>query len=226
MVVSEVHGVRVADPAELADFYVRTAEFPAGFMTQYPPSMLVAEPTHQQLATGFPVGKRFKSAPAVRVGDANPVQLGHHHRADGRWRVYAFADAAPGQASALTDWAEWMAGSPDSPVVTHTPAGADLDSVFDVKVVYQQRHTEFDITQVPELFLPRSGPFQLIDYEKVYAVDPEQDIFDLRGIDRAGCVVVVRPDQYVAAVLPLDGTAELAGFFRQHLLVANPQPVR
>ncbi|GAA1632016.1 FAD-binding monooxygenase [Georgenia ruanii] len=215
-----------ADPAELADFYVRTAEFPAGFMTQYPPSMLVAEATHQDLATGFPIGKRFKSAPVVRVGDANPVHLGHHHRADGRWRIYAFADAAaPGQASAVADWAAWMAGAPDSPVVTHTTAGADLDSLFDVKVVYQQRHVDVDVTRAPDLFRPRTGPFQLVDYEKVYAVDPEQDIFDLRGIDRAGCVVVVRPDQYVAAVLPLDATAEIAAFFRQHLLVPAPQPV-
>jgi len=78
---------------------------------------------------------------------------------------------------------------------------------------------------VPELFLPRSGPFQLIDYEKVFATHPEEDIFDVRGVDRAGCVVVVRPDQYVAAVLPLDATAELAAFFRQHLLVTNRQPV-
>ncbi|WP_127129923.1 FAD-binding monooxygenase [Georgenia sp. SYP-B2076] len=215
-----------ADPADLADFYVKTAEFPFGFMTQYPPSMLVAEPAHQPLATGFPVGKRFKSAPVVRVADANPLHLGHQHRADGRWRVYAFADAAPGEASALADWAAWMAGSPDSPVVTHTPGGADVDSIFDVKVVYQQPHSGVDIAKVPELFLPRSGPFQLIDYEKVYAVDPEHDIFDLRGIDRgAGCVVVVRPDQYVAAVLPLGATAELAAFFRQHLLAADRQPV-
>jgi hypothetical protein len=36
---------------------------------------------------------------------------------------------------------------------------------------------------------------------------------DLRGIDRdAGCVVVVRPDQYVAHVLPLDAHEELADF--------------
>ena len=27
---------------------------------------------------GFPIGKRFKSAPVVRVADANPVHLGHH----------------------------------------------------------------------------------------------------------------------------------------------------
>ena len=58
------------------------------------------------------------------------------------------------------------------------------------------------------------GPFGLIDYEKVYATDPADDIFDARGIDRGGAVVVVRPDQYVANVLPLTATSELADFFR------------
>src|SRR5690606_18915628 len=41
-------------PEELAEFYVTTAEFPAGFMTQYEPSMIIGEATHQDLATGFP----------------------------------------------------------------------------------------------------------------------------------------------------------------------------
>jgi phenol 2-monooxygenase len=41
-----------------------------------------------------------------------------------------------------------------------------------------------------------------------------QDIFDLRGIDRdQGCIVIVRPDQYVAHILPLDAYDTLAGFF-------------
>ncbi len=208
------------DPKALGDFYVRTAEFPAGFMTQYPPSMLIGEPTHQSLATGFPIGKRFKSVPVVRVADENPVHLGHHHRADGRWRLYAFADtAAPDQVSALTEWADWLVSSPDSPVVAYTPPGSDVDSVFDVKVVYQQQYVDVDIMAVPPVFLPRSGPFELIDYEKVYAVDPEHDPFDLCGIDRAsGCVVVVRPDQYVAHILPLSATAELAAFFASNML--------
>ncbi|MET0933322.1 MAG: FAD-binding monooxygenase [Mycetocola sp.] len=203
------------DPAELETFYTSTAEFPAGFMTQYAPSMLIGEPTHEALAVGFPIGKRFKSAPAVRVADTNPVQLGHHHRADGRWRLYAFADAAaPGEPSAVADWAEWLRTSPDSPLLVHTPKGADIDSVFDVKVVYQQAHTDIDIARVPGAFLPTVGPFELIDYEKVYATNPTQDIFDLRGIDRGGAVVIVRPDQYVANVLPLSATGDLAAFFR------------
>ena len=215
------------NPSELEDFYVRTAEFPAGFMTQYTPSMIVGEAVNQDLATGFPIGKRFKSAPAERVADGNPVHLGHHHRADGRWRVYAFADApAAGEPSALADWATWMAESSDSPLRVHTPEGADLDSLFDVKVVYQQPHGAVDIGRVPAVFLPHNGPFGLIDYEKVYATDPEHDIFDLRGIDRGGAVVVVRPDQYVAHVLPLSATDELAAFFRQNLLERQGALVR
>jgi phenol 2-monooxygenase len=41
----------------------------------------------------------------------------------------------------------------------------------------------------------------------------------LRGIDPAtGAVVVVRPDQYVAAVLPLAAPDELARFFAPIML--------
>ncbi len=65
------------------------------------------------------------------------------------------------------------------------------------------------------------GPFQITDYEKVYATDPHVDIFAERGIDRRGAVVVVRPDQYVAHVLPLSARAELADFFARNLLPAN-----
>ena len=36
----------------------------------------------------------------------------------------------------------------------------------------------------------------------------------MRGIDLdEGCMVIVRPDQYVAHILPLDEHAELAAFF-------------
>ncbi|TPV50627.1 3-hydroxybenzoate 4-monooxygenase [Pseudarthrobacter phenanthrenivorans] len=200
-------------PSDLEDFYVSTAEFPAGFMTQYTPSLVTGSSAHPDLATGFPVGKRFKSAPVMRVGDTNPIHLGHHATADGRWRIYVFADAPlPGTGSAADKFAEWLANSPESPLAA-TPSDADPDAWFDVKVVYQQPHTAVDINAVPAVFKPQVGPFKLTDYEKVYATDPNADIFELRGLDRGGVVVVVRPDQYVAHVLPLTATAELAGFF-------------
>ena len=60
-----------------------------------------------------------------------------------------------------------------------------------------------------------------VDYEKAFAPDLKAgaDIFDLRGVDRErGVVVVVRPDQYVAHVLPLEARADLAAFFAAFLL--------
>ncbi|WP_243062659.1 FAD-binding monooxygenase [Humibacter sp. RRB41] len=211
------------DPTELEDFYVATAEFPAGFMTQYQPSMIVTDASHQQLAGGYPIGKRFKSAMVSRVSDGNPVQLGHHASADGRWRVYVFADeGGQGEASSVASWARWMAESAESPVVRFTPAGAELDAVFDVKVIYQQPHGELDTIASPEIFLPRTAKFGLVDYEKVYAALPDDDVFDARGIDRGGVVVVVRPDQYVSTVLPLSATDELAAFFEGAMLPSPP----
>ncbi|MBF4993239.1 FAD-binding monooxygenase [Arthrobacter gandavensis] len=201
------------NPSDLEDFYVRTAEFPAGFMTEYTPSMLIGEARHQDLAAGFTIGKRFKSAPVLRVSDTNPLQLGHQAKADGRWRIYVFADAAPaGAQSGVTELAEWLQNAPESPLAAQ-PAGGDADAWFDVKVIYQQDHTGIDINAVPSVFKPQVGPFRLTDLNKVYGANPEEDIFEARGLDRSGVVVVVRPDQYVANVLPLTATAELAEFF-------------
>ena len=204
-----------ADPEELENFYVQTAEFPAGFMTEYAPSMITGTAVHQDLATGFPLGKRFKSSLASRVCDANPIHLGHHATADGRWRIYVFADPAlPGTGSPTDALAQWLSTAPDSPLAA-MPAGHDADAWFDVKVIYQHKHEDLDINAVPEAFKPLVGPFKLTDYEKVYGTIPGNDIFDVRGIDRAGAVVVVRPDQYVANILPLADTRELGSFFAQ-----------
>jgi phenol 2-monooxygenase len=206
-------------PEELADFYVRTHEFPAGFMTEYEESRIVGSKEFQDLATGFPIGKRFKSAIVDRVADGNPIHLGHTHRADGRWRIYAFADAAAGVESQITDWANWVERSLMSPVNRFTPLGGQQDALFDIKVVYPQPFKEFDISMVPRIFVPRTGPFELLDYEKVFGTSLTSSIFEERGIDPTkGAVVVVRPDQYVATILPLDRPELLGEFFAQSML--------
>ncbi|TJY69593.1 3-hydroxybenzoate 4-monooxygenase [Arthrobacter sp. CAU 1506] len=211
------------DPSELEDFYVRTAEFPAGFMTEYTSSMLTAEAKHQDLAAGFPVGKRFKSAKVSRVCDTNPLHLGHLAEADGRWRIYVFADQAKaGESAAVANLGEWLATAQDSPLAA-TPEGADLDAWFDVKVIYQQNHEDVDINAVPAVFKPQVGPFQLTNLEKVFGTAKDEDIFDVRGLSRDGAIVVVRPDQYVANVLPLTATAELGEFFAPLLPARQPQ---
>ena len=69
---------------------------------------------------------------------------------------------------------------------------------------------------MPTLLLPRKGRHELVDYEKIFSsgVKNGVDIFDLRGVDRAqGGLVVVRPNQYIAHVLPLGAHQALADFF-------------
>lgn len=205
------------DPSEIEKFYVDTAEFAAGFMTQYAPSRIIDHPRYQQLATGYPLGKRFTSSLVVRRGDGNPIQLGHVARADGRWRVYAFADASrPARSGTpLADWALWLTSAESSPLLAFTSSEQDIDSVFDVKVIYQQRHSEIEFADVPGVFLPCVGRFGLIDHEKVFGTGPGADPFEARGINRAGAIVLVRPDQYVSAIFPLDAKDEFAAFLEQ-----------
>ena len=207
------------DPAELEAYFVKSGRYTAGVATRYPPeTVLTASSTHQDLAKGFTIGMRFHSAPVVRLADAKSMQLGHAARADAAWRIYAFADANAERLRALADF---LAESPKSPVRRFTPKGADIDSVIDFRAVFQQGHRDLKVEELPSMLLPRKGRFGIIDYEKAYCPDLKEgpDIFVLRGIDRAkGAMVIVRPDQYVSNVLPLDAHDELAGFFGRFML--------
>jgi phenol 2-monooxygenase (NADPH) len=206
------------DAAETQRYFVRHGRYTAGTAAHYRPSILTGEPTHQHLAAGLKIGMRFHSAPVIRLTDAKPVDLGHVVKADGRWRIFAFAGAKDPATpdSGIRVLCDFLAGVGESPVRKYTPAGEDIDSVIDVRAVFQQDHRELAIEAMPSLLLPRKGRYGLCDYEKMFCPDLKSgsDIFTMRGIDRdRGCMVVVRPDQYVAHVLPLDGYAALAAFF-------------
>ncbi|MDZ4368885.1 MAG: 3-hydroxybenzoate 4-monooxygenase, partial [Afipia sp.] len=111
---------------------------------------------------------------------------------------------------------DFLADAPSSPIRRHTRQGDDIDAVIDLRAILQQTHRDVTLETLPSLLLPRKGRLGLIDYEKVFCPDLRsgQDIFAARGIDRErGCLVIVRPDQYVANVLPLDDHVALAGFF-------------
>src|SRR5262249_26464560 len=128
------------DPAELQAYFVMSGRYTAGVATHYPSqTYLTASGTHQPLAKGLTIGMRFHSAPVVRLADAKPVQLGHAARADGAWRLYAFADGSGEKLRALMIF---LAESDRSPVKRYTPAGANIDSVIDVRAIFQQCHRD------------------------------------------------------------------------------------
>lgn len=211
------------DAAEVEEYFVRSGRYTAGTATQYTQSILTGAPGYQHLAQGFPIGKRFHSAPVIRLADAKSMQLGHVFQADARWRLFAFAGAGdPTEAeSGLAALCHFLANSSLSPIVRYTPPGADIDATIDLRAILQQPHRDIHLERMPGLLLPRKGPFQLLDYEKIFCPNfaSGEDIFDLRQVDRqTGSMVIVRPDQYVAHVLPLNAHEELSGFFDKFML--------
>ena len=207
-----------ADPATTQNYFIRHGRYTAGTATHYGPSILTGGNTHQSLAKGFVIGQRFHSAPVIRFADAKPVQLGHVAGADGRFRIFAFAGSGDPTASgsAIRQLCEFLMDGQSSPVRKYTRLKEDIDAVIDVRAVFQQAHRKLAIEAMPALLLPSKGRYGLRDYEKMFCADIKggNDIFATRGIDRtAGCMVVVRPDQYVAQVLPLDAYEELASYF-------------
>ncbi|MBV8592406.1 MAG: FAD-binding monooxygenase [Acetobacteraceae bacterium] len=217
-------GLPGVDPEEFRQYFITQGRFTGGVATKYRPSMITAEAIFQHLAEGFPVGMRFHSAPVIRLADARRVHLGHTARADGAWRVYIFADRndPATRGSHFRELCQFLQ-SHASPLKRFTPAGADPDSVIDVRAIFQQGHRDLAIDKMPSVLLPKKGKFGLIDYEKMFCVTPKAgDIFDLRGVNReTGCMIVVRPDQYVSHVLPLHGHQALADFFAGILIDAR-----
>ncbi len=196
-------------------------EFTGGLAVQYDTSILTAAPTHQALALGQQIGRRFHSAPVVRLSDAKQMQLGHAAQADGRWRIYAFAGRDDTDLRALADWLD---SNPASPVRKHTGENEDIDAIIDVRAIFQPTFDQLDYASMPRLLKPCTGALGLMDYEKVFCVDHKGlgDIYDMRGIDREnGCMIIVRPDQYIANILPLDAYEALSNFFAGVLKPVN-----
>ncbi len=211
-------GGAVNDPSAVQRHFVQHGRYTAGTATRYKPALLTGSSTHQHLAEGLAIGTRFHSAPAIRIGDGKKMQLAETLVADGRWRLIAFAGkydkAEP--ASPVGKLCNYLSTSPKSPVKRYTPAGADVDAVFDVRAVFQQSHHQLAVTDMPDLLFPHKGRYGLRDYEKAFCVldETSQNIYNLRQIDHEnGCLVIVRPDQYMANILPLDATEALAAFF-------------
>ena len=208
------------DITDIEKFMARQNGFVAGTAIEYFPSYICTGQENQTLATGFNIGQRFHSAEAIRVSDGRCQHLGHLNKADGRWRLFIFG-SHQNPTDSTSDSAQlihFLAKSESSPVIKYTPEGTDIDSVIDVYGVFQQR--DLAIEEIPGFLWPAKGKYGLNDYEKVFHADQDNDIYALRGIDRSrGCMVIVRPDQHIANILPLNAQTELSAFFDEFMLV-------
>jgi len=193
--------------------FIRNLDYTSGLTIHYTSSHITGSAEHQQLAPGYPVGKRFHSAPVIRLADAMPMHLGHVIETGFRWTLFVFS---PSNDTSLRELCDFLSDDTSSIMNRYHREGDELDTLFDIRAIYQSGFRDTEIEDLHQLLRPAKGRYELTDYEKVFCADLKSgdDIFDMRGIDRQhGCMVIVRPDQYVANVLPIAAHNELTAFF-------------
>ncbi len=207
---------------EFQDYFSKHGKYTAGVAVKYPQSMLVADGKYQALSSGWPLGMRFHSAMVTRVADALPLQLAHTLKADGRWRLFIFASQhdPDDRHSPVWQLCDYLSTDSQSPMRRYQGVEDDPDAVIDLRVIFQKSHRNIDLLGVHPFLKPAKGAFKLVDHEKVFSSETKNgvDIFDKRKVSRQGCMVLVRPDQYVADIMPLDATSRLCGFLERIFL--------
>jgi phenol 2-monooxygenase len=173
----------------------------------------------QAYASKLEIGKRVPSVKVLNQSDAQPSHFQELLKSNGCWRVAIF----PGdigrarQKDRLNKLGEQLA-SVDSFLKRFTPTGARYDEVIEVLVVHAAPRSSVTVFDFPEVFRPHDEADGW-DYWKIFVDDESYheghgQIYEYFGIDPAeGCSIIIRPDQYLSFVGPMDAYDEMDHFF-------------
>ncbi|KAH7143556.1 FAD binding domain-containing protein [Dactylonectria macrodidyma] len=182
----------------------------------------------QSLATELNIGQRIPSVKVLNQSDARPWHLQELLRSNGTWRVILFPGdiSKQTQKKRLDSLCEAMA-SPSSFLNRFRPAGSRYDSVIEVLTVHAAKRADVDIFNFAEVLRPYDE-VDGWDYNKIFVDDESYheghgQLYENFGIDRGeGCVVILRPDQYISYLGKIDNYKSIDGFFSGFML---PQSV-
>ncbi|KAM0253642.1 hypothetical protein ACHAQJ_007154 [Trichoderma viride] len=179
----------------------------------------------QSLCTNVTVGMRIPSHKILSQADARPWHLHELLPSNGRWRVVVFAGNVNDDSQRVKLWKlSEEFGARNSFLNVYTRAGAKHVDMFETLLIHNAPRTSVSIFDFPEIF----RPFDDIDgwdYNKIFVDDVSYhegfgNIYEALGVSPKGCIVIIRPDQYVAYVGPMEDTAAVntffAGFMRVH----------
>ncbi|KAH8422364.1 uncharacterized protein LDX57_000120 [Aspergillus melleus] len=218
-------------PTEFQEGFVKSGKYTAGLTARYEKSMITSDMDESEnLAINIVVGMRLPSAQVVRFCDSKPVQLMTALKSDGRWRVMAFVGdlSLPENRTRLSKLGNYFA-STSSPIHRFRPTNSDVDSLIEpIFVAHGKRHN-IELGETPACFYPITGKNQIKDLHKIYFDDESYNkghgqAYEFLGIGpKRGAIVIVRPDQYVSAVISLDEPEKVGDFFDGFLLPREEQ---
>lgn len=169
---------------------------------------------------------RIPSHKVLSQADARPWHLHEVLPSNGRWRVVVFAgNANDNQQQAKLRKLSEAFSARNAFLDLYTPKGAKYDEVFEVLLIHNAPRASVTVLDFPEVF----RPFDEIDgwdYNKIFVDDVSYhegfgNIYGALNISQSGCIVIVRPDQYVSYVGPMENTAAVNKFFAGFMRVQN-----
>ncbi|KAG5661785.1 hypothetical protein KAF25_004024 [Fusarium avenaceum] len=208
--------------------------FASGIAVDYGKSSIVAKPCvdhsdlsdekRQSLAPEIKLDMRIPSTKVLNQSDARPWHLQELLRSNGTWRVILFTGDIDSerQKKRMTNLCDKLTG-PSSFLKRFTPPLARYDTVIEVLTIHVSKRQEHDIFDFPEVLRPYDE-VDGWDYSKIFVDDGSYheghgQLYKTWGISSGeGCVVILRPDQYVSYVGEMDNYDSLDDFFSEILL--------
>jgi phenol 2-monooxygenase (NADPH) len=197
----------------------------------YEDSLIVAKPkgesemkgkrtvvSDQTLAPGIPIGQRMPSVKVLSQSDARPWHFQECLPTNGRWRVVVMpGDIKQPEQAAKLDAVGQDFDKKTSFLHKFTPIGGPKDEVFEVLAVHKaprQSVTIFDFPKVFRNFSEIDG----WDYGKIFADDQSYHeghghFYKTFKVSEKGCIAVLRPDQYVSYIGPIENPSAVTDFF-------------
>jgi phenol 2-monooxygenase len=140
-------------------------------------------------------------------------------KSDGRWRIVVFAgDVANSvQMERVCKLGDALS-NPKSFIKRFTPPKTKVDSLIEILTIHSAPRAKTELFDFPQIFRPyteRDG----WDYWKVYVDDESYHeghghAYEKYGVDASkGCVVILRPDQYVGWIGRLEEMEEMDQYF-------------
>ena len=179
----------------------------------------------QGLATGLPIGMRFNSFKVLNQACARPWHFQERLPADGRFRVVLFAgNILQAAQKARVDRFCSALTAKESFLHAVTPPDMGIDSIIEVLTIHSAKRIDTELLRdFPEILHPYDKHTGW-DYNKVFVDDESYhegfgNAYMNYGVDKErGCLVVVRPDQYVGWIGELEEFDQLQKYFEGCLL--------
>lgn len=173
----------------------------------------------QELASNIKLGMRMPSFKVLNQADARPWHFQELIRSNGSWRIVVFAgDVSDSAQMERVHTLGRALSAPKSFISRFTPRGKPIDSVIEILTVHSAPRAAVESHDFPDILRPFSDRDGW-DYWKIYVDDQSYHeghghAYDNYGVDpKKGCLVILRPDQYVSWIGNLEDIGDMDLFF-------------